>query len=231
VIRSLQDELSNPSVAAFIDAADVTLNSNTHVMRFDLGTVPVDARAAIDELIRSDVFSEAVFAGDDGFWDYYRSLQVVDGVSHYSRRPGTLLVPNANVSVTKLTPYGLVDKLILMLASRRASPYSAQMPLRHAYTVVGYLLGALFEVSDPQRLRGCDQRGRLVSLLPVDATAVCVRPNFLNSTGYYVPTWTDETWDPVADGRLAYFDGGRGDACVAIFRGTRCTVILTNGSG
>ena len=127
MITSLQHELANPAIAAFVDAVDVTLDSNTHVMRFDLGGMPDDPGQAICKLVHSDVFADTIIAGDAGFWDNYQSTELLDGVVRQTRRPGTLLVPTPRIMCTSLTPYGFIDRLVMFIVGFGTKSFTAKV--------------------------------------------------------------------------------------------------------
>ena len=225
--------LNDPAALTFLDAVDVTLNSNTFFFRVWPEKGGSNHADTLQHFVGSAAFDECMYRCDllRGWTNY----QIIDWASsdqpRIERIKGSFTKPGVSLSLSGLPPDEFVERLIWMLTTQHQSPYSNSMPEKHALKIIGRLLSCLFVPPPATKAESLlsalsasfDHRASLARLVPPTTAVYAIQPDFLLSTGYFDP-------DVEEPPPLAYFDGGEADTCTAIFYRDHFALLLTNGS-
>lgn len=207
-MQRLEHVMTAPRVAAFLDAVDARLNSNTFLLAHRVDHA--DVALALAELLHAPAFEESLrWADHQRGWDNYRR----PGPGGPEAVPGTVVRRDARLRITHIDPAAILQRLEWMLN-----------------------VGGDWYGTAPRREPAVAQAEARAFLAGLDAAAGTgtpwawcqATPDFLHSHGYF-----NQAGEPGSDeeaGALAYFDGGGCDGALAALSGDVLVLLLTNGS-
>ena len=208
-MQRLEHVMTAPRVAAFLDAVDARLNSNTFLLAHRVAE-PDPARA-LAALLAAPAFEQSLrWADHQRGWDNYAQA----GPAGPEPLPGALVVPHARLRITHLSDADVLQRLEWML--NVGGDWYGTVPRR------------------PPAEARAEARGFLTGLDGAAGTGApwswCqATPDFLRSHQYFhEPDEADEPDGPA--GALAYFDGAGCDGALAALSGDVLVLLLTNGS-
>lgn len=207
-MQRLDHVMTAPGVAAFLDAVDTRLNSNTFLLAHRVAEA--DLARALAALLHAPAFDAALrWADAQRGWDNY-STATPDGRAPL---PGQLVRSGARLRLTHIDEGALVQRLEWMLN-----------------------VGGDWYGTAPKRtpdVAQAEARAFLAALAGAAGTqapwAWCqATPDFLHSHAYF--DYVGDSEHDEDGGRLAYFDGGGCDGAIAGLSGDVLVLLLTNGS-